>query len=194
MINWRHYKVILLQWPQQFFLNAKVMNNNDILRRIRFALTLNDKQMIAIFAHMEQQISEAVLHQYLAKEDDKDYSPLRDKLMGAFLDGLIIEKRGRKEDTPLPALKKRLTINEMLMKLRIALMLKAEDMIEILALADFRLSKSELSAFFRKPDHRNYKSCGTQVLRNFLFGLTKKLRPESDKTSNKKMTKPKLKT
>lgn len=167
------------------------MNNNDILRRVRFALSLNDKQMIAIFAHMEQEVNEALLHQYLAKEDDKDFAPLRDKLMGAFLDGLIIEKRGRKEDTPLPTLKKRLTINEMLMKLRIALMLKAEDMIDILALADFRLSKSELSAFFRKPDHRNYKACGSQVLRNFLFGLTKTLRPESDKTSNKKMLKPK---
>lgn len=167
------------------------MNNNDILRRIRFALNLNNKQMVAIFAHMEQQVSEALLQQYLAKEDDKEYAPLRDKMMGAFLDGLIIEKRGRKEDTPLPSLKKRLTINEMLMKLRIALMLKAEDMIEIMALSDFRLSKGELSAFFRKPDHRNYKACGTQVLRNFLFGLTKKLRPESDKTSNKKMLKPK---
>ena len=167
------------------------MNNNDILRRIRFALSLNDQQMIAIFAHMDQQVSAAVLHQYLAKEDDKDYAPCRDKMLGAFLDGLIIEKRGRQEDAPLPSLKKRLTINDMLMKLRIALMLKSEDMIEILALADFRLSKGELSAFFRKPDHRNYKSCGTQVLRNFLFGLTKKLRPESDKTSNKKMIKPK---
>ena len=154
------------------------MINNDILRRLRFALRLNDKQMVAIFAHMEQQVSIEQLQQYLAKEHDSHFAPCRDKMLGAFLDGLIIEKRGRKEGTPLPALQKRLTVNEILMKLRIALMLKAEDMIDILALADFRLSKAELSAFFRKPDHRNYKACGTQVLRNFLIGLTHKLRPE----------------
>lgn len=165
------------------------MINNDILRRIRFALNLNDQQMIAIFAHMEQQVSTVQLRQYLAKETDQEFAPCRDKMLGAFLDGLIIEKRGRRDDEPLPGLKKRLTVNEILMKLRIALMLKAEDMIAILALADFRLSKTELSAFFRKPDHRNYKTCGTQVLRNFLLGLTKKLRPESDKTSTKKMLK-----
>ncbi len=64
-----------------------------------------------------------------------------------------------------------MTNNTILKKLRIALELKDTDMIEILKLADFEISKSELSALFRKEDHRNYKECGDQLLRRFLDGL-----------------------
>jgi uncharacterized protein YehS (DUF1456 family) len=66
---------------------------------------------------------------------------------------------------------KAMTNNEILKKLRIALELKDTDIMEILKLADFEISKSEVSALFRKPDHRNYKVCGDQILRNFLNGL-----------------------
>lgn len=64
-----------------------------------------------------------------------------------------------------------MTNNDILKKLRIALELKDTDIIEILKLADFEFTKSELSALFRNPDHRNYKECGDQILRNFLNGL-----------------------
>jgi len=63
-----------------------------------------------------------------------------------------------------------MTNNDILKKLRVALELKESDIIEILQLADFEISKSELSALFRKEDHRNYKECGDQVLRRFLNG------------------------
>ena len=61
--------------------------------------------------------------------------------------------------------------NEILKKLRIALNLKDTDIIEILKLADFDISKSELSALFRSEDQRNYRECGDQILRRFLSGL-----------------------
>jgi len=61
--------------------------------------------------------------------------------------------------------------NDILKKLRIALELKDTDIIEILKLADFDISKAELSALFRSEDHRNYKECGDQILRKFLNGL-----------------------
>lgn len=61
--------------------------------------------------------------------------------------------------------------NDILKKLRIALNLKDTDIIEILKLSDFEISKAELSALFRKPDHKNYKECGDQILRRFLDGL-----------------------
>jgi uncharacterized protein YehS (DUF1456 family) len=61
--------------------------------------------------------------------------------------------------------------NDIMKKLRIALELKDTDIIEILKLADFEITKSELSAIFRNADHRNYKECGDQILRNFLNGL-----------------------
>jgi len=66
--------------------------------------------------------------------------------------------------------------NDILKKLRVALHLRDDQIIEILKLVDFDISKSELSAFFRKEDHPNYKNCGDQVLRNFLNGLVIHLR------------------
>jgi len=64
-----------------------------------------------------------------------------------------------------------MTNNDILKKLRIALELKDTDIIDILKLAGFEISRTEVSALFRKPDHRNYKVCGDQILRNFLNGL-----------------------
>ncbi len=64
-----------------------------------------------------------------------------------------------------------MTNNDILKKLRIALELKDTDIIEIMKLAGFEITKPELSALFRSPDHRNYKECGDQILRNFLNGL-----------------------
>lgn len=64
-----------------------------------------------------------------------------------------------------------LTNNDILKKIRVALELKDEDIVHILKLAEFEVSKTELNALFRKPDHPNYKECGDQLLRNFLNGL-----------------------
>ena len=83
--------------------------------------------------------------------------------------------RGAK-DGQKPVVEKRLTNNMIFMKLKIALSLKAEDVMAILALADFKISKHELSAFFRKTDHKHYRDCKDQILRNFLKGLQLKFR------------------
>ena len=64
-----------------------------------------------------------------------------------------------------------MTNNDILKKLRIALKLRDEDIIQILNLAEFTVSKGEISALFRAEDHPNYKECGDQFLRNFLNGL-----------------------
>ena len=64
-----------------------------------------------------------------------------------------------------------LTNNDILKKLRVALQLKDEDVQKILKLSDFEISISEINALYQKPDHRNYKECGDQLLRNFLDGL-----------------------
>lgn len=66
--------------------------------------------------------------------------------------------------------------NDVLKKLRVALKLRDDQIVEILALVDFRITKTELGAFFRAEDHPNYKACGDQVLRNFLNGLIIHLR------------------
>ncbi|WP_298536534.1 DUF1456 family protein [uncultured Algibacter sp.] len=69
-----------------------------------------------------------------------------------------------------------MTNNDILKKLRVALKLRDDDIVKILALVDFRISKSELGAFFRREDHPKYMECGDQILRNFLNGLVIHLR------------------
>lgn len=159
------------------------MITNDILRRVRYALQLNDTKMLAIFASVENPIDEKYLHSIMAKEGEENYVFCRDSLLSLFLDGLIYEKRGRKEGA-VPVLLAGSAIlpnNDILRKLRIALNFKEEDMLNALSSAEFPVSKSELSALFRKSTHRNYKVCGDQLLRNFLNGITKQFRPEASK-------------
>lgn len=152
------------------------MTHNDILRRLRFTFDLDDAKMIAIFASAGQEITREQLSNWLKKEDDESYVEMAEVELAAFLNGFINEKRGKKEGEQ-PIAETNLTHNIIFMKLKIALNLKAEDVLEILALADFRLSKHELSAFFRKPGHKHYRECKDQILRNFLNGLQKKYRP-----------------
>ena len=69
-----------------------------------------------------------------------------------------------------------LSNNDIFKKIRVAHKLRDEDIVKICALVDFRLSKSELNALFRKEDHPKYMECGDQILRNFLNGLIIHLR------------------
>ena len=77
-----------------------------------------------------------------------------------------------------------MTNNDIFKKLRVALMFRDDDIVEILKLVDFKISKSELGAFFRKEDHPNYMECGDQVLRNFLNGLVIYLRGSKEYPKN----------
>jgi len=149
------------------------MTNNDILRRLRYALNINDSTMIKIFELSKHEIERSTLTDLLKKEDEQGYVDCSDDVMGSFLDGLIVHRRGRKETKPDQAKRSDspLTNNAILKKLRIALELKEDDMVGILKLANSVISKSELSALFRKKEHRNYKECGGQFLRNFLQGI-----------------------
>jgi len=150
------------------------MTNNDILRRLRYALNINDSTMVEIFKLSEHEIEQSTLTDLLKKEDEKGYVDCSDNVMEYFLDGLILHKRGKKEIKSGQAKKlgAPLTNNTILKKLRIALELKEDDMLGILKLADIIVSKSELTALFRREGHKNYKECGDQFLRNFLKGLT----------------------
>jgi uncharacterized protein YehS (DUF1456 family) len=149
------------------------MINNDVLRRVRFALELKDQTMIEIFALSDVEIIRGDLLNLLKKDNEAGFVALSNKLLEQFLDGLIIYKRGKQEN-PAGLVKKPepLTNNSVLKKLRIALEFKEEDMLNTLKLADFKLSKGELSSFFRQKGHKHHRECGDQILRNFLQGLT----------------------
>lgn len=78
--------------------------------------------------------------------------------------------------------------NDVFKKLRVALKLRDDQIVDILKLVDFNITKSELSAFFRAEDHENYKDCGDQVLRNFLNGLVIHLRGPKPKEDDDEKT------
>ncbi|MBN4050111.1 DUF1456 family protein [Nitrospira defluvii] len=151
------------------------MLNNDILRRIRYTFDFDDATMIRIFALADRQVTRAQISDWLKKEDDPAYAPCNDTWFAVFLNGFIHHKRGKKEG-PQPTAEKRLNNNLIFLKLKIALNLQADDVLQMMALVDFRLSKHELSAFFRRPGHKHYRECKDQILRNFLLGLQLKYR------------------
>tara|TARA_R110002072_G_scaffold12295_1_gene53546 strand:+ start:13259 stop:13714 length:456 start_codon:yes stop_codon:yes gene_type:complete len=136
--------------------------------------------MIGIFSEADLTVTRSQVSDWLKKEEDESYMACEDKTLAYFLNGLINKLRGKK-DGPSPAPEERLNNNLVLVKLKIALNLKAEDVIELMRLAGFVIGKAELSAFFRKKGHKHYKKCQDQILRNFLRGIQFDQRPESIK-------------
>jgi uncharacterized protein YehS (DUF1456 family) len=153
------------------------MTNNDILRQLRYIFDFSDSKMMAIFGSAEHQVTREQISAWLKKDDDLLQQNCSDTQLAIFLNGLINDKRGKKEGVQ-PAPEKILTNNIIFLKLKIALDLKADDVLEILDLANVHISKHELSAFFRRPGHKHYRECKDQILRNFMKGLQLKYRPD----------------
>lgn len=152
-----------------------LMDNNDILRRVRYIFDINDSKMIKIFGLGDVDVTRSQISNWLKKEIDPEFQVCSDAELAIFLNGLITLKRGKKEGAQ-PAPEQHLNNNIVFRKLKIAMDLKAEDILEIMALADMNISKHELSAFFRKPNHKHYRKCLDQILRNFLTGAQLKFR------------------
>ncbi len=146
------------------------MNNNDILRRLRYTFDFSDSKMMEIFDLAGHPATRAEISDWLKKDDNPAQQRLEDKQLAIFLNGWITDKRGKK-DGPLPKPEEKLNNNIIFRKIKIALNLKDDEIIGILDLAEFRISKHEISAFFRKPGQSQYRPCQNQVMRNFLHGL-----------------------
>lgn len=161
------------------------MNNNDILIRLRYALDIKDADMIEIFKLGGIVVSEEEVAKILIKQKDKnddieeneDIITCSNSMLESFLNGFIIYKRGVKETNTENPTTQALTMNNrnvnniLLKKLKIALELSSDDMLDILKEAGVIITKGELSAVFRKEGHKNYKECGERYSRNFLKGL-----------------------
>lgn len=149
------------------------MTNNDILRRVRYALNMNNTTLLRLFELGGFPISASDLDGLLKKDEDPQQVLCQDLLIDALLDGLIHDRRGPAPDAPEgPPTSQPVSNNMVLRKLRIALQLKDTDVLRILAAGGHDMSKSELSALFRAPSHRNYMPCRDQILRKFLTGLS----------------------
>ena len=135
--------------------------------------------MITIFAQADVAVSRSQVSAWLKKDDDPQQQKCDDRILASYLNGLINEKRGKQDGTQ-PAPEDKLDNNIIFKKLKIALNLKAEDILRIMALVDFTISKHELSAFFRKKGHKHYRECQEQILRNFLHGIQVEYRDKAE--------------
>jgi len=168
------------------------MDNNDILIRLRYALDIRDADMMEIFSLGGVKVTKNEVLRMLInpKRDesnrrnddefvaDKNLKLCNNHIFEAFLNGLIIFKRGEQEIQSTESEKQVYMIkdykavnNVMLKKIKIALSLTSEDMLDIFKETGIILSKSELSAVLRREGQRNYKECGDRYARNFLKGL-----------------------
>lgn len=167
------------------------MDNNDILIRLRYALDIRDTDMIEIFKLGGITVTKEELQKMLLKPKnnsnidsddefaaDNDMKKCNNYMLESFLNGFIIFKRGKQESKPGEPEKQVFMIkdnkavnNVLLKKVKIALSLTGEDMLDILKDAGTNLSNSELSAVLRREGQRNYKECGDRYVRNFLKGL-----------------------
>ena len=155
------------------------MTNNEILRRIQHAFNLKNAQIIKAIEQADVTVTHDQVINWLKADNDKSCSKMKDKELAVFLNGLINLKRGKKEGAqPKPEIT--LTNNMIFMKLRIALNMKAEDVLDVLEVVGISLSKYEIGAYFRKPENKNYKVCEDQLLCDFLNGVQFTNRPDSE--------------
>ncbi|MFG6150253.1 DUF1456 family protein [Halobacillus sp. B23F22_1] len=172
------------------------MDNNDLLIRLRYALDIKDQDMVEIFKLGGVELTKEEVLKVLTKSDDNYEDDYEDEpsendehirctnsMFESFLNGFITFKRGPQEPKPGQANKPDRSIknassvnNVMLKKVKIALKLTSEDIIEILDEAGVTITKGEVSALLRKEGHKNYKVFGDQYARNFLKGLAIKYR------------------
>jgi len=153
------------------------MMSNDVLRSVRYMLDLSDSKVVEIFALAGSEVPLEDVQAWMKKDDDAAFRKLPDVLMGYFLNGLIFYRPGKSEDAPAPSIERRMNNNIFMKKLRIAFALKTTDIPDVLLKANFKISQAEVGAIFRNPDHKNFRECGDQILRNFLKGLTMIHRP-----------------
>ncbi|MBZ9619685.1 YehS family protein [Psychroflexus lacisalsi] len=146
------------------------MTNNDVLRRLRYTFGYTDSKMISFFKSAGVEVTRAEVSDWLKADEDESFVELEDKMLAVFLNGLIVDKRGKKEGSQ-PEPETFLNNNDVLKKLKIAFELKSEDIIELYQIAGKQVSKHELSAFLRRPTQPQYRELMDQYLRNFLYGL-----------------------
>jgi len=154
---------------------------NDIIRRLRFALNLHDSTVIDMCKEGGQSLGMDMLVTYLKKEEEPGFQKCPDRVLEAFLDGLITARRGKKEKTVAVRTnisereasrdKVLLSNNMILKKIRIALELREDDMLRVIGKGGMEISPGELTAIFRKPGHKHFRECKDQLLRAFLKGL-----------------------
>ncbi|WP_129730724.1 DUF1456 family protein [Ectobacillus funiculus] len=170
------------------------ISNNDILIRVRYALDIKETDMVEIFKLGGIEVTREDVRKMLVKLKNNDHNEAdiaenddiikcNNNMLESFLNGFIVFKRGKQDskpgqpDKPAMSVKSTESVNNLILKkLKIALALTSEDIMDILEEVGVRITKGELSALLRKEGHKNYKECGDRYARNFLKGLAVKYR------------------
>lgn len=173
------------------------MSNNDILKRVRYAMDIKDIDMVEIFKLGGIEVTKEEVVDMLTKVKkspqheaenadvvEDDYVLTCDMMMlESFLNGFITLKRGKQDLKPgqpagqaMPLQSNESANNLLLKKMKIALSLTSEDVLDILDSVGVKVTKGELGALLRKKGHKNYKECGDRYARNFVKGLAVKYR------------------
>jgi len=148
------------------------VTHNDVLRSVRYLLNVSDAKLADIIRLGGGEVSEADLVAFLKRDDEEGYRECGHELTARFLNGVVLYKRGKDESRPPQPVELPVTNNVVLKKLRVAFELKDGDIVALIEKSGLRVTKGELGAFFRRPDHRNYRDCGDQFLRNVIKGLS----------------------
>ncbi len=160
------------------------MVTNDLLIRLRYALNIKNSDVAEMFKLGGVPLTALDVSNMLQKVKDdeprpENYKVCTNEMFEAFLNGLITTKRGPQEKKPgQEAVKpQREPANNMLIKkVKIALQMTTEDVLDVFYDGGINVSKGELGAILRNPSHRNYKECGDKFARKFLNGLTARYR------------------
>lgn len=170
------------------------MTHNDLLIRLRYALDIKDTDMVEIFKLGGIDVTKEDVRKILTKPKESEdgevdltptdeFTPCDYPMFEAFFNGFITFKRGKQEQkpgqdkAPIQQSSKVDSANNLLLKkVKVALSLTTEDLLDIFDDGGIIVTKAELGAILRKADHRNYKECGDNFTRKFLKGLTLKYR------------------
>lgn len=147
------------------------MNHNDVLHELMTALKLDDSAVAGLMARGGQPVDAAAVAAFRIRRGDEGAVAMSDDQLRAFLNALIVERRGPSTSpmpTPPPGPMRN---NEVLKKLRIAFELKEEGMRAAFAAGGAEFTKGSFNALFRKKGHRNYRECSDALLGQFLAGI-----------------------
>jgi len=149
------------------------MRTNDIFRKLVQSLPLTVEQVQTLFAVSDIDLSDKDIANLLKTDYQPGFEAMPEYILIIFMNNLIDQQRGKKADAQPEVVEKhqKISNNDVLKKLRIAFNLHEQDVRDALKLATIELTKSDLSALFRKPGHIHYKACDDGLVLDFIEGL-----------------------
>ena len=153
------------------------MTNNEVMISVRYTLEIKNKEVVEMIKAGGVELSVLDVVDIFKNEEEEGFAECPPETIHAFLDGLILARRGPNDGPAQISSTAQINNNMILRKLRVAFDMRDIDVVDTLDGVGFTVSKSGICALFRAPTHRHYMECGDQFLCIFLKGLTRHFRP-----------------